>query len=325
MGSVIAKYIKTCLLLLLLNPLVLRGQTDSVSTVERSLPVLNKHYFTPNTNFPSPFITTFFQTGIGGGVTLNTIPIYTNDGNTVAGTLEGENSFVTADIKVQVEAKQWLAVWFRYLANARIGSSTPTVFAHGVTSLTGFEFGWMLRLFHSDKSQLTGTLSIKNSTVNAINVSGFIKDYINNPDSIDTPISKEKNPLEGGAGIRYAYAFNDLIAIQAFLNGSYGESVVKDDRNVWKFNIGILGSVNFIDRYDVPVGVNLGYGVRKLALFESNKEEDIRLLMLKIAYTGREEYNIGLEFSHINSVSPLIKGENEMEFLTTSIALVYFF
>ncbi|MCK4560718.1 MAG: hypothetical protein KAV45_13115 [Calditrichia bacterium] len=311
--------------LIFLLPLFLAAQTDSLSTGERSLPVLNNHYFTPNSNFLSPFMTTFFKTGIGGGVSLNSIPIYVMDGEVLLGRLEGENTYVTADVHVQVEAKEWLAVWFRYQANARIGSSTPTILAHGVTAVTGFEFGWMLRLWHNKKSQLSGTITINNATVSAVNLSNFIKDIIDNPDSINTSLSRKKNPLDGVAGVRYAYSFSDMIGIQAFINASYGESLIKNNKNVWKFNTGILGSFNFIHSHDVPVGLNLGYTIQKFSLFEGQQEDNIQSFMFKVAYTGREEYNIGLEFMHVRTAAPLIEEENTIEYLSTAFVMVYYF
>lgn len=317
---------KTILIFLIfLLPLFLAAQTDSLSTGERSLPVLNNHYFTPNSNFLSPFITTFFKTGIGGGVSLNSIPVYVMDGEVLLGRLEGENTYVTADVHVQVEAKEWLAVWFRYQANARIGSSTPTILAHGVTAVTGFEFGWMLRLWHNKKSQLSGTITINNATVSAVNLSNFIKDIIDNPDSINTSLSRKKNPLDGVAGVRYAYSFSDMIGIQAFINASYGESLIKNNKNVWKFNTGILGSFNFIHSHDVPVGLNLGYTIQKFSLFEGQQEDNIQSFMFKVAYTGREEYNIGLEFMHVRTAAPLIEEENTIEYLSTAFVMVYYF
>lgn len=311
--------------LILLLPLSLSAQTDSLEANKRSLPVLNDHYFIPNTGFPSPFMTTFFKTGIGGGSSLNKIPIYAFDGDVLLGTFEGENTYITADIHVQVEAKDWLAVWFRYQAFARIGSSTPTILAHGVTSVTGFEFGWMLRLWHSKKSQLSGTISINNGSVSAINLLNFIKDTIVNPDSISTSLSSKRNPLDGGVGLLYAYSFSDMIGIQAFVNAKYGESLMKDNKNVWTYDTGILGSLNFIHSHNVPLGLNLGYRIQKFSLFEGQQEDNTKSILFKVSYTGREEYNIGLEFSHVLTAAPLIKSENTLEFLSTVFVMVYYF
>ncbi len=306
-------------------PLFLAAQTDSLSTDKRSLPVLNDHYFIPNSNFHSPFMTTFFKTGIGGGVSLNSIPIYAMDGEILLGTLEGENTYVTADIQVQVEAKEWLAVWFRYQANARIGSSTPTILAHGVTAVTGFEFGWMLRLWHNKKSHLSGTIAIKNSSVSAIHLLNYVKNVITNPDSINASLSRKKNPLDGVAGVRYAYSFSDMIGAQAFINASYGESLLKENKNVWTYDMGILGSFNFIHSHDIPMGFNLGYTIQKFSLFEGQEEDNTHSFMFKVAYTGREEYNIGLEFTRVTTVAPLIVGAKTLEYLSTAFVMVYYF
>jgi hypothetical protein len=313
------------ILLFFLMPLVLIGQDDTLSVYQRSLPKLNDHYFMPNSNFLSPFMATFFKTGIGGGVSQGNIPVYTNDGELLVGTIEGEDTYVTADVHVQVEAKEWLAVWFRYQAIARIGSSTPAIFAHGVTSITGFDFGWMLRLWHNKQSQLSGTLNIRNFNISAINISGYIRDVIAGPDSIKAAPYKKDNPLDGGAGLRYAYAFNNMFGAQAFFNGAYGESASIDNKNIWRFDVGILGDVNFKSSHNVPLGINLGYTVQKFSISAGQDEEKTNSLILKLAYTGREEYNIGLEFSHITTTYPLVEDKNKLEYITTAFVMVYYF
>ncbi len=320
MGILIKIIIKRILFLLLFFPQLTAGQSSD----QRSLPVLNDHYFTPNLIFLSPFINTFFKTGIGGGASLSSIPIYTNNGEELLGTLEGENTFIIADIHAQIEVREWLGAWFRFKAAARIGSSTPTAIAHGVTSTTAFEFGWMLRLYQSTKSQLSASLGIENANVSAINILSVIRGVIDNPDTTNFSLSKTKNPLYGRAGLRFAYAFNDIIGIRANISSLFGESILSD-KNAWKFNAGILGSFNFTKSYNVPVSVNLGYLTQMFTLFEEQIDEKVNSIMFKLAYTGREDYNIGLEINHVNTTAPLIKGENHLEYVTTTFVLVYFF
>jgi hypothetical protein len=311
--------------LIVLPALIYAGQTDTLMTDDRSLPVLNNHYFIPNSDFNSPFITTFFKTGIGGGTSLNRIPIYADNGNRLLGTLEGENTYVSADVQVQIKAKDWLAAWFLYQANARIGTSKPSILANGVTSITGFEFGWMLRLWQNKKNILTGTISINNSDVSALNLSRFIKDIIANPDSNRIPLREARNLLNGGAGLRYAHTFSDMAGLRAFVSASYGESMLKGNKHVWKFDSGILGSLNFSRSHNIPFGINLGYSIQKFALFEGQQEDNTYSILLKLAYTGREEYNIGMEFTHIRTAAPLIKGENTLEYVASSFVMVYYF
>ena len=325
MGDVKMKVKHIYVLFLFLPALLYAGQADTLQIYNRSLPLLNNHFFIPNSNFESPFMTTFFKTGIGGGVSLNSIPIYANNGELLLGTLEGENTYVIADVHVQVEVKDWLSTWFRYQANARIGSSKSTILAHGVTSITGFEFGWMLKLWQDNKNALAGVLSINNSTVSRINLADFIKEIINDPEWSSTSLSESRSLLEGLTGIRYAHSFNDMVGIQAFTYAAYGESIMKYYKNVWKFDSGILGSFNFRRSHGIPVGINLGFSIQKFALFEKQQEDNTNSIFLKLAYTGRDEYSIGLELTYIRTIAPLIKTENTLEYLATSFVMVYYF
>jgi hypothetical protein len=322
--EIIAKKIKKIILLqFFLLPIVIWGQVDSSCGQDRALPTLNQHYFTPMSVFPSPFMTTFFKTGIGGGLSLTTVPI-TYNGKTLV-TLDGEDTYVIADIHFQLKAKEWLSTWFRYQANARIGSSKPTILAHGVTSITSFEFGWMFSLLHSEKSQFSSTIYIDNSTVASIHLLNYIKDIVNDPDSDNATISKERNPLSIGLGMRYAHSFSDIIGIQVYIDAAYGESILKRNETIWKFDMGILGSFDFYHRYDVPLGITLGYMVQKFTLFSNVKEDDSMSTIFKLAYTGRKDYNIGLEISHNNTVTPLLENTATLQYLTTSFVMVYYF
>ncbi len=99
----------------------------------------------------------------------------------------------------------------------------------------------------------------------------------------------------------------------------------KENRNVWRFDIGILGDINFNHSYEVPVGINLGYTVQKFSISEGQDEEKTNSFIFKVAYTGREEYNIGLEFSHIKTTIPLVEEKNSLEYFTTAFVMVYYF
>jgi hypothetical protein len=310
----------TILILMALLPAL----TAAESPVQRHLPLLNNHYFMPFANFPSPFITTIFKTGIGGGVSTNQIPVYWVDGRLI-GQLEGKNTFVNATVLVKVRAKEWLATWFKYEANARIGSNTSTLLTHGVTSITGFEFGWMYRLWQNPNNLLSLTLQIDNTTVSTMNLLRFLNDVITSPDSITATLSQKRNPLSGGLGFRYAHAFNDLWGVEAYLYGSYGESFLQNDNNVWQFNMGILGSANFNHRYGIPVGGMLGFTVKRLTLFQNQEDDQTESILAKIAYVGREEYNMGLEFYHVRTATPLLSRDSSMRYLTVSFVVTYIF
>ena len=84
---------------LILLPVLMFGQIDSVLIREISLPILNKHYFVPNPQFPSPFMTTYFATTIGGGNSLTEIPITIAEEN-IEGRIRAEDTFISAALNV---------------------------------------------------------------------------------------------------------------------------------------------------------------------------------------------------------------------------------
>jgi hypothetical protein len=322
--EIITKKIRQFILFqLFLLPVMIWAQTKSPCDTNRVFPELNQHYFIPMSAFPSPFMTTFFKTGIGGGLSLTTVPI-TYNGRTFA-TLEGEDAYIIADVHFQLRAKDWLSIWFRYQANARIGSSKPTFLAHGVTSITAFEFGWMFSLLNSKKSQLSSTIYIENSTIASIHLLNYIKDIIDNPSSDNAALSKVRNPLSVGLGLRYAHAFADIVGIQAYLDADYGEAILKRNETLWKFDMGFLGSFDFTRRYHVPLGITLGYMAQQFTLFSGVKEDNTTSTIVKIAYTGHKDYNIGFEISYNNTVTPLLENTATLQYLTTSFVMVYYF
>ncbi len=304
--------------------LLILGVASVRSASGERLPVLHGHYFSPFANFPSPFITTLFKTGIGGGVSTNLIPVYWIDGRYI-GKMKGKNTYVNANVLVKVRAKEWLATWFKYEANARIGSNTSTLLTHGVTSLTGFEFGWMYRLWKNQNNYLSLTLQIDNNTITTMNLLDFLNDVITSPDSVTVTLTKKRNPLSGGLGFRYAHAFNNLLGLEAYLFGSYGESILQKEYNVWQFNLGLLGSVNFSQRYHIPVSTMLGFAVRRLTLFEHQQDDQTESLLGKIAYVGREDYNMGIEFYYVQTATPLIARDSSISFITFSFVVTYIF
>jgi hypothetical protein len=323
MGIIKRRAGKLLFFALLLFPFFLPAQGDSLKT-ESSLPILNNHYFIPNSGFPSPFITTFFSTTIGGGSSLTSIPVTLIEQG-LEGTVKAEDTFITANLDVQIKVKEWMSAWFSYQASARIGTSTPTILAHGVASVTSFQFGWLLRAWRNQKNILSVVLGITNSTITSTNILTYIGDIVEAPDSLHTSISQKKNPLSGVVGLRYAHAFNGTWGLKAFLNVLYGESIIKQNENILKFDTGIMGSVNFNKRYGVPMGINLGYSIRKFALFEDNPEDKTEYLILELAYTHLKHYNMGLNFSYILSETPLIKDVKNLEFFSTAFVLNYYF
>ena len=323
--GIAAMKIKTYILVAAITwPLILFAQTDSGKKKDEALPILYDNYFVPNLIIQAPFITTFLSTGVGGGSSLSEIPVSLFGGK-FERSIKAENAFVAADVQIQIKVKDWLATWLHYQANARVGSNTPTILAHGVTSITGFEFGWLLQLWQNEYNQLSGSIFINNTTISAINLPKFYEDIIDSVGNIIPTLTKENNPLSGGMGLHYAHAFNDLWGLQAFVKASYGESMIKKNESVWKFDTGLMGGVNFNHRFAVPIGMTFGYTKRKFSLFESDQEDTSDTLFFEVTYTHQYHYNIGINMSYSKIGTPLLLNMNKLEFFSAVLTLVNYF
>ena len=64
--------------------------------------------------------------------------------------------------------------------SGRIGTDMATIMADGVNTLSGGDIGWLIRIYKTDKFNLSATANVQNLTGNVINVSGYFEDIINN-------------------------------------------------------------------------------------------------------------------------------------------------
>ena len=323
MGIIKMRTGKILILILFLLPALSAAQEDSVKTDNSDLPVLNNHYFVPSLGFLSPFFTTNFKTGIGNGISLSEIPVTVLD-STLSGTIRAEDVFVLGSIDVQIKVKDWMTVWLRSGMSARIGTTTPTILTHGFATGSDFEFGWLLRLFHNKKNLLSTAISINNTTLSSSNILRYALEVIESPDSMDVSLSKTRNPLSGIAGLRYAYAYNDIWGIQAFLNFLYGEAILKGSQNALKFDTGLLLSFEF-SRYRVPFGLNLGYYISRFDLFKNKEDDQTEAVFLEIVYVHDRQFTMGLNFSRIRDGAPLLERVNSLTFINTSFVINYYF
>ncbi len=70
---------------------------------------------------------------------------------------------------------------------------------------------------------------------------------------------------------------------------------------------------------------------------EDTRRDSIEIYEIKLNYliiplivrvdsdNGVTYFLSGLEFTHVSTTDPLIKGENKLEYLTTSFVMVYYF
>ncbi len=269
------------------------AQLDTSRNIYRK-PMLGGHAFHMNDQAKSPFIKTYLAGSIGMG---NTGTMYFSGyivGDKVILDFSGQLMFFNAGLEYQQRVNDWLAIYFNYGLVGRVGSDVSTILVDGLNSLSGGSIGWLIRLYHNDRFQLSGTLYLQNLSGSFVDIVGYINDLL---DSVPNPeITKNIPVMNGGVGLKGAWAASQTIGVLFETDFLYGESFVRGVNSFFT-GISLSGDVDFNPRYQVPVGLNFGYA------FSSRPENTLlefdhtNIFHLRIGYTGSSDFDVGLQFS----------------------------
>lgn len=272
------------------------GQSDELSLTKK-MPSLNGHRFLSSTYLRSSFISTNFQTSVGAGTTsLLKIPGI-DIGNYEIFQFQGKVLFFDLDIKYQQRFTPWLALYFTLKVAGRSGTEISTILVDGVNALSGGDIGWLINIVQSEKFNLSGTVSLSNLKGSFINITQYIEELIN--DQPYPTLTKVVPSMIAGAGLRSAYAFNPSYGLQMNLDYGYGESFVRGHSRSF-FMFGILGDLDFYPKRNVPLGLGLGYTLSSSPDIVMNEDGSSSLFIGRIAYTGSEDFELGLQLTYYN-------------------------
>lgn len=269
-----------------------RSARQVAQASEFKRPLLGGHAFLPNKLVPDPFIRTFIRNSVGLGQAVDLeIPTPIIDGDTILG-LKGDLLFAILDFEYQHAVKDWLAVRAEVDVVGRLGTNLGALLASGVTAATGFEIGWLIRLFESERTLLSGSLEFTNSSFATINISRFVEDIIQGrPASLvgNTPIAR------GGGSLRFAWGLSQFFGLTAQAAGGYGESVERTADDQLYVDFGGTLDFDLLAISPVPIGVLLGFKYATFPEAGDDVKDDTRTGLLRIAYNGRSDFIIGLD------------------------------
>ena len=290
------KKIITIALILLIC--VINGQSQTDAPIKKQkIPTLNGHFFPTMGYFNSPFISTNLNTNIGFGQTSPlTIPGIVIDDHELF-SFEGQILFVDLYVQYQQRFTPWLAMFFSTKLTGRVGSDMSTIMADGINTLSGGDIGWLLRITESDKFYLSASIGVEHLTGTFINVTEYFQEIINN-NPYPSLVKKVPATLLG-IGFRGAYAFNSMYGLQFQVNGSYGESLKREESQAY-FSAGFVADVDFKPKKNVPIGLALGYSFTTAPEIVMKDGQSSNLFMGKIGYTGSDDFELGLQFTFYN-------------------------
>lgn len=299
-------------------------QTDSTTAAGRSgglRPKLGPHRFIPNPITRDPFPRTYVRNslGIGTATDLTIIPKFEiSPGDTIGG-ITGDLLFVLLDFEYQQRIKDWMGFWAQVNISGRLGDGVGALLAEGVTLSTGFEIGWLFRLLESDRIALSVTAQVSNNNVTGINLLGFLQGVI---DSTNVPLVKKTPIVRGGGGLRFAWVLNPWLGLTATTEIEYGETTDRTKGNSTSGNLSLAASVDFAPLINAPVGVVLAVEEQFSPDLTLEDVKDSRLGFLRVAYSGRRDFIIALDFTAANV--PLSSGTS-VTVASTKISMRYYF
>jgi hypothetical protein len=302
-------------IILLITLCIALGSNAQTETPMIKVQLLNNHVFPSLNGFGSSFINTSLQANIGFGSTAKLkIPGLIIDDNEIL-SFEGKVLFMNVNVKYQQRFTPWLSMYFSFALAGRLGTDISTILVDGVNTMNGGSIGWLIRIKQTQKLNLSGTINVKNLTGNFINLTQYIEDIIE--DNPNPGIFQKTPAMNMGIGVFGAYAFNSKYGMQFSAGLAYGESFERK-KNKSYFSAGILGDVDFMPKNNVPVGFALGYTLSSAPEIIMNNSGTTNIILGKIAYTGANDYELGLQFNYYNLK---LESIGEKPFIT-KIALV---
>jgi len=287
---------------------------------ESNVPSLNEHYFLPVSINPSPFIKSYFVTNLGiaqSGEFENLV--LEIDGEKIIG-LKGSLLFADLDFEYQQKIKDWIALHIDYNLTARVGTELQSFLAQGVSTVSSFRIGWLLKIVKTDKFMLSGDIQVNNHSATFISVSEFVKDFVEY-DTI-TSISRSVPMLNMDVGLRFAYGFNKVFGFQGFAEIGYGDSYIRG-KSDYIYRAGGALDINLSTTTKVPLGFSCFFSASALPDFVHVAGKSALNTGFKISYAAAPHYNIGLEISSL--VVPVPNVEEKVKSFSTFISSKYYF
>jgi hypothetical protein len=290
-----------------------RGQAGAT---RGAFPEKNQHVFVPTTFIPDAFVDTELTIGIGYSNTIATdIPLFTAGGQQI-GTVKGDLLFLNGSVDLNCALRDWIGFFGRFQVLARSGNNTASIFASGLSAGSGFGMGWEFRLNETEKSMLSGSVSLDRTSVTLIDIAAFI-------DNPNRGLSTTFTPLVGSANARYAYGVNELIGLSGFGGVGVGENPAENYDSTWFWKLGAVASINLARRHDIPLGFALGVRTSSYPITFDNADGNAWAGLASIAYMGRPDFSITLDtvYEHV----PIDYQDVAVGYLGFTLGLTYCF
>jgi len=286
-------------------------------------PEMADHRFTSTSIIRSPFVRTYYKNSLGVGATSGlSLPPIQIGGNEVQFET-GSILFSTLQMEYQQAATEWLGVWVDLRLAGRLGTETASLVSQGVTVVSGYDFGWLVRAWQTDDLLLSGTVQLTNSSYTAVDLIGFVEGVVDDGLTEDDRLVFSAPLMIGTAGFSCAWVPSRTVGVTAATNLGYGESADRSSGSKWYLDVGAAVDLDLRRNLPVPLGVAGGIRSTSLPTADQQLEGDAITLVFRTDYIGRHDLNLGLEFaSQWQDVRGL---ESSMRYTTMTMDFRYYF
>jgi hypothetical protein len=289
-----------------------RGETVSDTAHRR---VLGGHTFVPAGGLREPFIVTSVTNTLEYGSSQNLKnPVLVVDGEPLV-TLEGKLAFFSIRFAYHQAVREWLAAWIWVGGTGRLGSNTTSLLAQGINAGGSWETGWTMRLAQRERWILSASVALENTSVTVVNVLEWA----------DTGASlvRSTSALAGTLGLRGAYALNRTVGLLGSIQSGYGESYDPRAPDKWFVVVDAAASLNLRASRGWPLGFVLAVGYSSLPEAGEDIGERQGVVLARIAYTGREDFVIGVDIT--NQWLPQYLSSEPVRASTVGLGFNYYF
>lgn len=269
------------------------GYTQELPNNDELIPTINNHRFIGSNFIRNPFINTSFNISMGFANTQKIAYPLLDSGDTLFFGIDSELLFLNGDVQYRQKIKDWLAMHIELGYAARLGTDGGSIFFQGINTLSDFKIGWLFKLVRSERMLISGSVEVRNNEAVFISIGKLLEDLImNNP---NPSLTKTVPALNVGMGAELAYGINDMWGILADVKIGYGETLERGNARL-VYQAGVSLDFDLYGRTDVPIGSVLTIITSNLPEFVWSEDRQIESISWKIAYTGSEDFNMGLEF-----------------------------
>jgi hypothetical protein len=267
----------------------------------QSARTLGGHTFIPSSFVRSePFISQYFRTQTGAGQAFGFKDELVLPGVDTTVVLEGDIAFLSLDGEYQHAFGNWLAVSLAGTGSARIGTDAQALFAQGVTGIYGASLGVTVRVLEGEKAMLSVGADLASSSITGVDILGFIREVIDEDVPVDSArlvrTVESSSTRISGLG---AWAPKPWLGLTGYVGTGWSDVFSTDNRSDPLFTAGGLASLDLKPLTGTPIGFTAGGKYDSLVPRGEDIANKVWGLALGVAYTGRENFHLGLEYGFL--------------------------